>query len=43
MDVLGPFPVTESGNQYLLVVIDYFTKWSEAYAVPDQSATTMAE
>lgn len=25
------------------MAVDYFTKWPEAYAVPDQSATTMAE
>ncbi|CAI5661243.1 unnamed protein product [Oreochromis niloticus] len=43
VDVLGPFPVTESGNRYVLVAMDYFTKWPEAYAVPDQSATTTAE
>uniref|UniRef100_A0A669CTB7 Integrase catalytic domain-containing protein n=1 Tax=Oreochromis niloticus TaxID=8128 RepID=A0A669CTB7_ORENI len=43
VDVLGPFPVTESGNRYVLVAMDYFTKWPEAYAVPDQSAMTTAE
>ncbi|XP_076851923.1 heat shock 70 kDa protein 12B [Brachyhypopomus gauderio] len=43
VDVLGPFPVTESGNRYVLVAMDYFTKWPEAYAVPDQSAVTTAE
>ncbi|CAI5646298.1 unnamed protein product [Oreochromis niloticus] len=43
VDVLGPFPVTESGNRYVLVAMDYFTKWPEAYAVPDQSASTTAE
>uniref|UniRef100_A0A669BLT9 Gypsy retrotransposon integrase-like protein 1 n=1 Tax=Oreochromis niloticus TaxID=8128 RepID=A0A669BLT9_ORENI len=43
VDVLGPFPVTESGNWYVLVAMDYFTKWPEAYAVPDQSASTTAE
>ncbi|CAI5685713.1 unnamed protein product [Oreochromis niloticus] len=32
-----------SGNRYVLVAMDYFTKWPEAYAVPDQSATTTAE
>ncbi|CAI5660323.1 unnamed protein product [Oreochromis niloticus] len=31
------------GNRYVLVAMDYFTKWPEAYAVPDQSATTTAE
>ena len=43
VDVLGPFPVTDAGNRYVLVAVDYFTKWPEAYAVPDQSATTTAE
>lgn len=43
VDILGPFPTTERGNRYVLVAMDYFTKWPEAYAVPDQSATTTAE
>uniref|UniRef100_A0A3P9LUG1 Gypsy retrotransposon integrase-like protein 1 n=1 Tax=Oryzias latipes TaxID=8090 RepID=A0A3P9LUG1_ORYLA len=43
VDVLGPFPLTESGNRYVLVAMDYFTKWPEVYAVPDQSATTTAK
>ncbi|KAJ8346737.1 hypothetical protein SKAU_G00281380 [Synaphobranchus kaupii] len=43
VDVLGPFPVTHSGNRYILVAMDYFTKWPEAFAVPDQSAATTAE
>ena len=33
MDLTGPFPV----------VGDYFTKWMEAYALPDQEATTVAQ
>lgn len=43
LDILGPFPVTEQGNRYVLVAMDYFTKWPEAYAVPDQSTVTTAE
>ncbi|CAI5692683.1 unnamed protein product [Oreochromis niloticus] len=30
-------------NRYVLVSMDYFTKWPEAYAVPDQSASATAE
>lgn len=43
IDILGPFPTTDQGNRYVLVAMDYFTKWPEAYAVPDQSASTTAE
>ncbi|KAJ8333691.1 hypothetical protein SKAU_G00410100 [Synaphobranchus kaupii] len=43
VDILGPFPVTDSSNRYVLVAMDYFTKWPKAYAVPDQSASTTAE
>ena len=43
VDVMGPLPVTESGNKYLLIAMDYFSKWPEAYALPNQEATTVAE
>ena len=36
-----PFLEGPSGNRYILVVGDYFTKWMEAYAVPDQETTTV--
>ena len=41
-DVLGPLPWTPRGNRYILAVTDYFTKWTEVYAIPDQSASTCA-
>ena len=40
--ILGPFPESHSGNKYILVVVDHFTKWSEAYAIPNQEAVTVA-
>ena len=43
MDILGPLPESESGNKYLLLVADYFTKWPEANALPNQEATMVAE
>ncbi len=43
LDVLGALPTSESGNKYLLIVADYFTKWPEAYPLPNQEATTVAE
>lgn len=30
MDILGPFPMAPGQKKFLLVVIDYFTKWVKA-------------
>lgn len=29
IDVLGPLPETDDGNGYLLITVDYCTKWPE--------------
>ena len=42
VDILGPLPMTETGNSYILVVGDHFTKWKEAYSIPNQEAKTVA-
>ncbi len=36
VDILGPLPENELGNSYVLVAGDYFTRWMEAYAIPNQ-------
>ena len=36
------FPKMSRGNQYAVVFVDYLTKWPEVFAVPDQSAATIA-
>ena len=33
MDILGPFPPTIGQRKFLLVTIDYFTKWVETEAL----------
>ncbi|GBN23810.1 hypothetical protein AVEN_54963-1 [Araneus ventricosus] len=43
LDILGPFPVTTKGNQSVLVLIDYFTKWPEAIPIPDEETATVSE
>ena len=30
LDIIGPLTKTSNNNQYILVVVDYFTKWVEA-------------
>ncbi|CAC5369428.1 unnamed protein product [Mytilus coruscus] len=42
-ELIGPFPVTPRGMKYILTVSDYFTKWVEVFAVPDQGAITCAQ
>ncbi|KAA3669778.1 uncharacterized protein DEA37_0010383 [Paragonimus westermani] len=39
---MGPLPVTERGNRYILVLVDYFTEWSEAVHIERQDACTVA-
>jgi hypothetical protein len=38
MDILGPFPRAVGGKRYLLVAVDYFTKWIEAVALQKTTA-----
>ena len=42
VNVAGPFPVSSSGNRYVIVAIDYFSKWPEAFPVASQEAATVA-
>ena len=42
VDILGPLQESESGNSYILVAGDYFTRWMEAYVIPNQEASTVA-
>lgn len=37
-DILGPLPESTKENKCILVMIDFFTKLTEAIAIPDQKA-----
>ncbi|XP_075926286.1 uncharacterized protein LOC142929264 [Petromyzon marinus] len=43
LDILGPFPATPRGNKYLLVGVEYFTRWPMAWPLANQSAAAVAE
>ena len=43
MDFLGPLVTTYKGNKQILVITDYFTKYPEAFALPDQKEETVAK
>ena len=42
IDIVGPLPRSRSGKRYILTVQCSFTKWAEAFAIPNQRATTWA-
>ncbi|GFV39644.1 retrovirus-related Pol polyprotein from transposon 412 [Trichonephila clavipes] len=42
-DILRPLLRSSDGNNNILVVMDYFTKWPEVYPIPDQKAATVVQ
>lgn len=43
IDILGPLPKTKYGNQFVLLIVDSFTKWTEAHPLVTQEAKEVAE
>ena len=42
IDIVGPLPITERQNRYIVVATDYLTKWPEAKALSEVSAISVA-
>ena len=43
MDLLDVSVISEKGYKYILVVCDYFTKYTEAYPLKDKTARSVAD
>ena len=42
VDITGPHPRTQRGSKYILTCVDAFSKWAEAFAIPNKEARTVA-
>jgi hypothetical protein len=43
MDITGPHPRSRDGNEYILTILDSFTKWAEAFAIRHHTATVVTK
>ena len=43
IDIKGPLPITKEKNRYIIVAMDYLTKWPEAKATPEAKASDVAK
>lgn len=43
LDIVGPLPLSESGNKFILTLQDDLTKFSQAYPIPNHEAVTIAK
>ena len=43
VDIIERLPITLDGNQHIVVFTDTFTKWVEAFAVPNIEANTISQ
>ncbi len=42
IDIIRPLPIIREENRYIIVIIDYFTRWPETKAIKAMNAETVA-
>ena len=42
-DIAGPFPKTKNENEYIIVIIDHFSKWTRFYPLKTMEAKDVAK
>ena len=42
VDLAGPFPQSEYGNYYIMVMIEHSSKWVEVVAIPSKDCSKTA-
>ena len=42
-DIVGPLPITSSGNRYILTIMDHFTRYTRAIPLKEITATRVAD
>ena len=43
MDLIGKLVTTTAGNQFVCVMVDYYTKWPQAYPLKTKRAEEVTE
>jgi len=43
VDVLGPLPCTTTNKKYIVVFVEYLSRWPEAFAIEKADASTIAQ
>lgn len=42
IDIVGPLPISHHDNRYLLVLVDYYSHWVEAFPLPEYTTERIA-
>jgi transposase InsO family protein len=43
IDIVGTLPTTKAGNKWILSIVDHFSRWPIAIAIPDRESATIAQ